>query len=65
MVAYNVRHNVPDPSLAQFTSSKWFADVLMSSQVLSLRDLEEICHAIMTKWNDDVEMLRMFVQSQL
>ena len=57
MVAYNVRHNVSDSSLSLFTSSKWFADVLMSSQVLSLKDLEENCHATMTKWSDDAEVL--------
>ena len=60
VVTYSVRYNTPDSSLSLFTPSKWFADVLMSLQVLSLRDSEEICHAIVTKWSDDAEMMRMF-----
>ena len=42
----------------------------MSSQVLLLKDLEGICHTIVTYWNDDVEMfanvcLIAIVSSQL
>ena len=60
MVIYSGRHNAPDSSLSLFILSKWFADVLMSLQVLPLRDSEEICHATVTKWSDDAEMMRMF-----
>ena len=35
-------------------------DVLVSLQVLSLRDSEEIGQPTVTKWSGDAEMMRMF-----
>ena len=56
MVTCSVWHNAPDSSVSLFTLSEWFADALMSLQVLSLRDSEEICHAAVTKWSDDANV---------
>ena len=55
VVACNMKHSVPDPSLVQFKSSKLFADVLMSSQVLPSKTWRE---SVIQSWPIGMMMLR-------